>query len=78
MSMPCSLYIKVDIFLFPRTFSKKKTASISTGGVSCYTEQEENGRSEEEEEGKEGGEESRNVRAEALCSVIAQPQKARE
>lgn len=23
MSMPCSLYIKVDIFLFPRTFSKK-------------------------------------------------------
>lgn len=31
MSMPCSLYIKVDIFLFPRTFSKKNCIHIHRG-----------------------------------------------
>lgn len=55
---------------------------ISTGGVSCYTEQEQRGRRSEEEkeleEGKVGGEKKRNVGAQALCLVMAQPERESE
>lgn len=66
MTKCLEVYLEVKESFFPKHFSEEQCVFRCTypqGGVSCYTEKEQRGRSGEEEvEGKVGGEERRNVR----------------